>query len=192
MSMASRAILSNFFEEQWTQNHPQPPAIPFGLVSWTFSDNLSRIWNSCITRYTRETESDKRISKPNVESELNCQNRDYLTLGIPLRVLMTIVWYYGEVTDRIFYWSPTWTKTSELEQSVGVRTDMKSESGIPEGSPAWTFLQVETPTLLLLLFSSQVLLAVITLFLQTLAFYHVNDVKIHTSEQQLKDLGSHF
>ena len=39
--------------------------------------------------------------------------------------------------------------------------------------------------------SSHVLLAVITLFLQTLAFYHVNDVKIHTSEQ-LKDLGSHF
>ena len=34
------------------------------------------------------------------------------------------------------------------------------------------------------------MLAVITLFLQTLAFYHVNDVKIHTSEQQLKDLGS--
>ena len=23
MSMASRAILSNFFEEQWTQNHPR-------------------------------------------------------------------------------------------------------------------------------------------------------------------------
>ena len=42
------------------------------------------------------------------------------------------------------------------------------------------------------LFSSHVLLAVITLFLQTLAFYHVNDVKIHTSEQQLKDLGAHF
>ena len=40
--------------------------------------------------------------------------------------------------------------------------------------------------------SSHVLLAVITLFLQTLAFYHVNDVKVHTSEQQLKDLGSHF
>ena len=36
------------------------------------------------------------------------------------------------------------------------------------------------------------MLAVITLFLQTLAFYHVNDVKIRTSEQQLKDLGSHF
>ena len=42
-----------------------------------------------ITRYTRETESDKRISKPNLESELNCQNRDYLPLGILLRVLMT-------------------------------------------------------------------------------------------------------
>ena len=23
MSMASHAVLSNFFEEQWTQNHPQ-------------------------------------------------------------------------------------------------------------------------------------------------------------------------
>ena len=30
------------------------------------------------------------------------------------------------------------------------------------------------------------------LLLKTLAFYHVNDVQIHTSEQQLKDLGSHF
>ena len=26
MSMASRAILSNFFEEQWAQNHPQYPS----------------------------------------------------------------------------------------------------------------------------------------------------------------------
>ena len=32
---------------------------------------------------------------------------------------------------------------------------------------------------------------VITLFLQTLAFYYVDDVKIHTSEH-MKDLGSHF
>ena len=32
----------------------------------------------------------------------------------------------------------------------------------------------------------------ITLFLQMLTFYHVNDVKIHISEQHLKDLGSHF
>ena len=30
-----------------------------------------------------------------VESKLNCQNRDYLPLGILLRVLMTIVWYHG-------------------------------------------------------------------------------------------------
>ena len=57
---------------------------------------------------------------------------------------------------------------------------------------AWTFLQVVTPTLFLRLFSFHFLLAVITLFLQTLAFYHVNGVKIHTSEQQLNDLGSHF
>ena len=71
-----------------------------------------------------------------VESKLNCQNRDYLPLGILLRVLMTIVWYHGEFTDRIFYWSPTWTKTSEFEQSVEVRTDVKSESGIVEGFPS--------------------------------------------------------
>ena len=71
-----------------------------------------------------------------VGSKLNCQNRDYLPLGISLRVLMTIVWYHGEFTDRIFYWSPTWTKTSEFEQSVEVRTDVKSESGIVEGFPS--------------------------------------------------------
>ena len=48
------------------------------------------------------------------------------------------------------------------------------------------------PFTVLRLSSSHVLLAVITLFLQALAFYHVNDVKIHTSGQQLKDLGAHF
>ena len=41
MSMASRAILSNFFEEQLTQNHPQ-----YGIVACTFSNNLSQ--NICI------------------------------------------------------------------------------------------------------------------------------------------------
>ena len=41
--MTSRTILSNFFEEQWTQNRP---TVPFGIVACTFSDNLSR--NSCI------------------------------------------------------------------------------------------------------------------------------------------------
>ena len=41
--MASRAILSNFFEKQWTV---KAPTIPFGLVACTFSDNLSR--KSCI------------------------------------------------------------------------------------------------------------------------------------------------
>ena len=38
-SMTSRTILSNFFEEQWTQNRP---TVPFGIVACTFSDNLSR------------------------------------------------------------------------------------------------------------------------------------------------------
>ena len=53
---------------------------------------------------------------------------------------------------------------------------------------AWTYLQVETPTLFSHLFSSHVLLAGYTLLLQTLAFYYVNDVKINTSDH----LGSHF
>ena len=42
-SMASRAILSNSLEEQWTQNYPQYLS---GLSRAPFSDNLSR--NSCI------------------------------------------------------------------------------------------------------------------------------------------------
>ena len=52
-----------------------------------------------ITRYTRETESDKGISKPNLESELNCQNRDYLPLG-PLH--MSPVDRAGSVTGMNF------------------------------------------------------------------------------------------
>ena len=73
-----------------------------------------------------------------VESKLNCQSRDYLPLGISQRVLMTIVRYHGEFTDqsRIIYWSPTWAKTSEFEQSVEVRIDAKSESGIVESFPS--------------------------------------------------------
>ena len=43
MSMASCAILSNFFEK--TVNS-KPLTIPFGIVACTFADNLSR--NSCI------------------------------------------------------------------------------------------------------------------------------------------------
>ena len=49
---------------------------------------------------------------------------------------MIIVWYHGEFTYIIFYKSPTWTKTSEFEQSVEVTTDAKSESGIVEGFPS--------------------------------------------------------
>ena len=43
MSVASRAIFSNFF---WRTEHSKPPTIPFGIVACTFSDNPSR--NSCI------------------------------------------------------------------------------------------------------------------------------------------------
>ena len=41
--MASRAILSNFFKDQRTQNHSQYVS---GLSRTLFSDNLSR--NSCM------------------------------------------------------------------------------------------------------------------------------------------------
>ena len=95
-----------------------------------------RIWISQDTRVKQKVISASFAYLNLVESKLNCQNRDYLPLGILLRVLMTIVWYHGEFTDRIFYWSPTWTKTSEFEQSVEVRTDAKSESGIVEGFPS--------------------------------------------------------
>ena len=43
MSMASPAIVSNFFEKQWTQDHP---CYISGVVACTLSDNLSR--NSCV------------------------------------------------------------------------------------------------------------------------------------------------
>ena len=43
MSMASPAILSNFFEKRWTQNHPQYLS---GLLHALQNDNLSQ--NSCI------------------------------------------------------------------------------------------------------------------------------------------------
>ena len=43
MSMASPAILSNFFERTVDS---KPPTIPFGIAACTFSDNLSR--NSCM------------------------------------------------------------------------------------------------------------------------------------------------
>ena len=69
---------------------------------------------------------------------------------------------------------------------------MKSESGIIEGFPSINISPGRDHYTVLRIFSSHVLLAVITLFLQTPAFYHVDDVKIRTSEQQLKDLGSHF
>ena len=36
-SVASCVILSNFFEEQWTQNHQQ-----YGILACTFSENLSQ------------------------------------------------------------------------------------------------------------------------------------------------------
>ena len=71
---------------------------------------------------------------------------------------------------------------------------MKSESGIVEGFPSMNISPGLDPYTVFTSFlaSSHVLLAVITLFLQALAFYHVNDVEVHTSEQQLKDLGSHL
>ena len=55
MSMASRAILSKFFEEQWTQNHSNT----FRDCGVHFSDNLSR--NSCIPNL-RSIQSSRRAN----------------------------------------------------------------------------------------------------------------------------------
>ena len=106
---------------------------------------------------------------------------------------MTIVWYHGEFTDRIFLLKPSvdknlWIRTisrGENWREVWIRHCRRfpQHEHFSRSRPLHYFLR---------LFSSHVLLAVITLFLETLAFYHVNDVKIHTSEQQPKDLGSHF
>ena len=81
-----------------------------------------RIWISQDTRVKQKVISASFAYLNLVESKLNCQNRDYLPLGILLRVLMTIVWYHGEFTDRIFYWSPTWTK------NLWIRTISRGEN----------------------------------------------------------------
>ena len=107
-----------------------------------------RIWISQDTRAKQKVISASFAYLNLVESKLNCQNRDYLPLRILLRVLMTIFWYHGEFTDRIFYWSPAWTKTTEFEQSVEVRTDATLNLALSKVSLAWTFLPVEIPTLL--------------------------------------------
>ena len=58
-SVASRVILSNFFEEQWIQNHPQYlSGLPFALFPTTF------LQNSCMRRLSKATlhHSLKRVS----------------------------------------------------------------------------------------------------------------------------------
>ena len=88
--------------------------------------------------------------------------------------------------------SPTWTNTSGFEQSVEVLTDAKTESGLVDGFPSMNISPGRDPyNVFTSLFSSRLLRGFITLLLQTLAFYYVNDEKIHTSEH-MKDLGSHF
>ena len=47
ISMASRAILSIFFEEQWTQNHPKP----FGIVVYTFLEIAIIIYSTYFLTY---------------------------------------------------------------------------------------------------------------------------------------------
>ena len=46
-----RGLKCHFFKFLWRTKHPKPPTIPFGTVTCTFSDNLSR--NSCIPLFFR-------------------------------------------------------------------------------------------------------------------------------------------
>ena len=77
--------------------------------------------------------------------------------------------------------------------SVEVRPDTKSESGLVDGFPSMNISPARDTCTVFISFIMHLTSCqrVITLFLQTLAFYYVNDVKIHTSEN-LKDLGSYF
>ena len=129
-----------------------------------------RIWISQDTRVKQKVISASFAYLNLVESKLNCQNRDYLPLGIS---------YYWE-----YSWQMTWrihrqnfVLKPNVDKNLWIRTISKGaywrEGWIRHCQrfpSTWTFLQVETPTLFLRLFSSHVLLAVITLFLQTLAF----------------------
>ena len=96
-----------------------------------------RIWISQDTRVKQKVISASFDNLNLVESKLHELSKS----GLPTfrRVTESThdnCWYHGEFTDRIFYWSPTWTKTSEFEQSVEVRTDAKSESGIIKDFPS--------------------------------------------------------
>ena len=73
-SMASCAILSNFFEEQWTQNHPHT----FRGYRAHFSDNLSG--NSCIN-HTESTDPWSALLKSERSNNLRKQltSRDATT-----------------------------------------------------------------------------------------------------------------
>ena len=69
---------------------------------------------------------------------------------------------------------------------------MKSESGIVEGFPSMNISPGRDPYTVFTSFFVSRLVSGYYPVLTDLAFYHVNDVKIRTSELQLKDLGSHF
>ena len=121
-----------------------------------------RTWISKDTRVNQKLISTSlAISKP-CGIEVKLQVKIVISNPLPLVVLLRtlnclVLWRIHR--QNFFVESPTSTDTSGFEHSIEVRTD--SESGLwslnpalSMVSPAWTFLQVDTPTLFSRLFSS--------------------------------------
>ena len=66
-----RGLQCHFFKFLWRTKHPKPPTIPFGTVTCTFSDNLSR--NSCIPLFFQDIfTSDKSTSLRKAHNKSVC------------------------------------------------------------------------------------------------------------------------
>ena len=124
-----------------------------------------------------------------MESKLNCQNHDYKPLVILLRALNCLVPWRIHRQNCLFFWKPN------VDKYFWIRTISRGENWREAWiRPRWRFSQHEhfsgsrSPHCFHVLLISGLL----PLFLQMLVFCYVSDIKIHTSEQHLTDLGSHF
>ena len=125
------------------------------------------------------------ISKP-CGVEVKLQVKIVITNPLPLVILLRtlnclVLWRIHR--QHFFVESPTSTNTSGFEHSVEVRTDAKSESGLVDGFLSMNISPGRDPYTVFHVFSRLMTCQrVITLFLQRLAFYYVDDVRIQTSE----------
>ena len=83
-SMVSRAILSNFFDEQWAQNHPQYlSGLSRVLFPTTFLEIVVYQLNDWLNEITREkSTTPKRLSCSREDARLNYNNLRHLLQNI--------------------------------------------------------------------------------------------------------------